>query len=68
MDLELATVARARVDFANEERAAEAKPRGAIDVSGELGEGCLVDLRRRFGQRTMDEALEEHPTHLRSRR
>ena len=67
MDLELATVAGARIHFADRKRSAQAPPCGAVDLRGELGQRRFVRDRRRFGQRPVDQTLEQHPTHGRLR-
>ena len=42
-------------------------PGGLVDPRGKLHQCGVVWGRRRFGQRTVHETLEEHPTHMRFR-
>src|SRR5262249_56862387 len=63
VDLELAAVAGASIDLANRQAAAEPPPSSAIDARAQLGQRLLAGDRRRFGERTAHEALEQNPTH-----
>ena len=66
VDLQLAAVARAGVDLADRQAAPELALRGGVErlrQAGKLG----VDLQRRFGERRMDDALEDEIAHLRLR-
>ena len=63
VNLELAAVAGSRVDLADGERAAQALARHALDLRGELGRGGIVARRRRLGDRSANEILEEQPAH-----
>ena len=51
VDLQLAGVARAGVDFADGEAAAEPCAGGAIDLAGKLGKRLIAGLGRGFGHR-----------------
>jgi len=64
MDLELATVARARVDLTDRERSPEAPARGPVDAAGQFGERRSVRGRRGLGERSLDQALEQQSAHV----
>jgi hypothetical protein len=63
MNLEFAAVAGAGIDFPDREAAAKAAARGAIDLCRKRGEHCIVDTRRRFGDRAAGETLEQRSAH-----
>ena len=63
MDLEFAPIAGTGVHFPDGERSTKALSSDAVDSSAELGENGIICGRRRFGQRTVEQTLEEHPTH-----
>src|SRR5262245_8867095 len=63
VDLELAAVAGASIDLTNRQAAAEPTPGSAIDARAQLGQRLLAGDRRRLGERTAQEALEQNPTH-----
>ncbi len=63
VDLQLAAVARAGIDLADREAAAETPPRGAVDLRGELRQHRLVPGRWRFRQRAARQAFEQGSAH-----
>ena len=63
VDLKLAPVARAGIDFADGEAAAEALPRHPIEARGKLGKRGIVLGGRRLGDRVSQQILEQQPAH-----
>src|SRR5262249_14230297 len=63
VDLELATVARARVDFTDREAPTQAPTRGRVELERERSELGVDELRRRLGDRTLHDALEQEFAH-----
>src|ERR1700730_13256743 len=63
MNLELAAVARAGIDFADRETFAEALPGGASDRLRQFPDRGLVRRRRRLGERALQQALKEQFSH-----
>jgi hypothetical protein len=51
VDLELAAIARAGIDLADRQAAAEPAARRALERGAELGERSVVGARRLLGQR-----------------
>ena len=63
MNFKLATVAGAGIDLADRQAAAEQASRGAVHLLGQFSEGGIVGLRRRLGQRSSGQALEQRSAH-----
>ena len=70
VDFQLAAIARAGIDLADRQAAAEPSAGGAVDLLGEFGEGDITCRRRRLGQRrrcqTAQKKLENSPASYRS--
>jgi hypothetical protein len=63
VNLQLAAVAGAGVDFADRQAAAEPAPRRSVELAGKLGKRCVVGSRRRFGERPAQHALKQGSSH-----
>ena len=66
VDLKLAAVARAGIDFADRKAAPKSRTGDAIEACGKLAQHGVIGRGSRFGKRPADKALEQKAAHQRS--
>ena len=64
VDLQFAAVARSRINFPDGEAAAEPAPRRPVHAAREFDECRVIRMRRRLGERTLEQATEKGLAHV----